>query len=432
MVAEAEETERLRAELDRTREDSERLLAAERAEVARLREELLSSEVDEAGRRGVAAHARARHARPRARARDVAQPAARAGRRCARSRPSTAARLSSSTANGTLAMDDAAGAARASVRTPEGTQRRVDAARAASAQRVPRSRRRRSLWAVRILAALLVAVLGVALVILVSHGDRDALTTLARPAPRVQPGVAVRGGARRRGARPRRALAAAAVGARLRPDGVGGVGARGRPARARHHQRPVVEAVPGAVHDAARAVRRRRAGAVADRRPRRRAARARGRVRARAAPRRALGGRRGRGRDGALALVGCSTPRSATPRACSPRRSCGRSSRTSAATAARALALLTAAALMRPEVWPFLGAYGVWLWRTRPGDAGDRRPARVVPLLWFGPDLLGAGGALDASKTGARHPQPGQRQARAVPGARAARRHRDAAHAARR
>ena len=28
-----------------------------------------------------------------------------------------------------------------------------------------------------------------------------------------------------------------------------------------------------------------------------------------------------------------------------------------------ALALLTAAALMRPEAWPFLGAYGYWLWR---------------------------------------------------------------------
>ena len=29
-----------------------------------------------------------------------------------------------------------------------------------------------------------------------------------------------------------------------------------------------------------------------------------------------------------------------------------------------ALALLTAAALMRPEAWPFLGAYGFWLWRA--------------------------------------------------------------------
>ena len=62
-----------------------------------------------------------------------------------------------------------------------------------------------------------------------------------------------------------------------------------------------------------------------------------------------------------------------------------------------ALALATAAALMRPEVWPFLLAYGTWLWRE------DRRAvivaAAVVPLLWFGPDLIGAGGALDASHT---------------------------------
>ena len=29
-----------------------------------------------------------------------------------------------------------------------------------------------------------------------------------------------------------------------------------------------------------------------------------------------------------------------------------------------ALGLLTAAALLRPEVWPFLGLYGLWLWRA--------------------------------------------------------------------
>jgi hypothetical protein len=62
-----------------------------------------------------------------------------------------------------------------------------------------------------------------------------------------------------------------------------------------------------------------------------------------------------------------------------------------------ALALATVAALMRPEVWPFLGAYGLWLWRD------ERRAviaaAVIVPLLWFGPDVIGAGGALDASHT---------------------------------
>ena len=42
---------------------------------------------------------------------------------------------------------------------------------------------------------------------------------------------------------------------------------------------------------------------------------------------------------------------------------CGRSSPTStAATAPRSASL--AAALLRPEVWPFLGLYGLWLWRT--------------------------------------------------------------------
>jgi hypothetical protein len=64
-----------------------------------------------------------------------------------------------------------------------------------------------------------------------------------------------------------------------------------------------------------------------------------------------------------------------------------------------ALALLLAAALLRPEAWPFLGVYTLWLRRT------GREPLAVlaaallpVPLLWFGPDVLGAGGALGASE----------------------------------
>ena len=39
-----------------------------------------------------------------------------------------------------------------------------------------------------------------------------------------------------------------------------------------------------------------------------------------------------------------------------------------------ALALAVAAGLLRPEVWPFLGLYGLWLWRE-----GDR----VAPALGF-------------------------------------------------
>jgi hypothetical protein len=63
-----------------------------------------------------------------------------------------------------------------------------------------------------------------------------------------------------------------------------------------------------------------------------------------------------------------------------------------------ALALLLAAALLRPEAWPFLGGYALWLWRTGCEPLGVVVAALLpVPLLWFGPDLLGAGGGLGAS-----------------------------------
>jgi hypothetical protein len=63
-----------------------------------------------------------------------------------------------------------------------------------------------------------------------------------------------------------------------------------------------------------------------------------------------------------------------------------------------ALVLALAAALLRPEAWPFLGLYAVWLWRTRRESLGVLALALLpVPLLWFGPDVIGAGGALGAS-----------------------------------
>ena len=63
-----------------------------------------------------------------------------------------------------------------------------------------------------------------------------------------------------------------------------------------------------------------------------------------------------------------------------------------------ALALGVAAALLRPEVWPFLGLDALWLWRTRRASLGALSLALApVPLLWFGPGLLGAGGVFDAS-----------------------------------
>lgn len=60
-----------------------------------------------------------------------------------------------------------------------------------------------------------------------------------------------------------------------------------------------------------------------------------------------------------------------------------------------ALVLVWFAALLRPEVWPFLGIYGIWLWRMEP----RRRLllvalATLLPVLWFGPDLLAAGDAF--------------------------------------
>jgi hypothetical protein len=72
-----------------------------------------------------------------------------------------------------------------------------------------------------------------------------------------------------------------------------------------------------------------------------------------------------------------------------------------------ALYLAFAAALLRPEVWPFLGLYGLWLWFRDP-----RLRLRLVvlagliPLLWFGPELWGSGDALRAS-TRANNPNPG-------------------------
>lgn len=58
----------------------------------------------------------------------------------------------------------------------------------------------------------------------------------------------------------------------------------------------------------------------------------------------------------------------------------------------QALVLGGLAALLRPEVWPFLGLYGLWLWR---GEASQRAPVAgvvaAIGLLWFGVDWLGSG-----------------------------------------
>ncbi len=72
-----------------------------------------------------------------------------------------------------------------------------------------------------------------------------------------------------------------------------------------------------------------------------------------------------------------------------------------------ALYLGFAAALLRPEVWPFLGLYGIWLWfrepelRLRMGVL-----AGLIPVLWFGPEIWGSGEPLRASSR-ANNPNPG-------------------------
>jgi hypothetical protein len=81
-----------------------------------------------------------------------------------------------------------------------------------------------------------------------------------------------------------------------------------------------------------------------------------------------------------------------------------------------AVILGTAAALLRPEVWPFLGLYGLWLWRRDRGARGVLAGcAIVIPLLWFGPDVVGAGGALSASRAAQGTPSPGSAALADVP-----------------
>jgi hypothetical protein len=64
----------------------------------------------------------------------------------------------------------------------------------------------------------------------------------------------------------------------------------------------------------------------------------------------------------------------------------------------QAFALGVAAALLRPEVWPFLAAYGIWLWFRQP-SMRRLTPglALLVPALWFIPELIGSGDALRAA-----------------------------------
>jgi hypothetical protein len=73
----------------------------------------------------------------------------------------------------------------------------------------------------------------------------------------------------------------------------------------------------------------------------------------------------------------------------------------------QAFALGVGAALLRPEVWPFLALYALYLWRAEPRSHRLLVALLVlVPALWFGPELWGSGDPLRAS-TRARAPNPG-------------------------
>jgi hypothetical protein len=72
----------------------------------------------------------------------------------------------------------------------------------------------------------------------------------------------------------------------------------------------------------------------------------------------------------------------------------------------RAAVLGFCVALLRPEAWPLLGLYGLWLWRAEPG----RRPllaglAVALPVLWLAPEKWGSGNLWRASDR-AQDPNP--------------------------
>ena len=74
----------------------------------------------------------------------------------------------------------------------------------------------------------------------------------------------------------------------------------------------------------------------------------------------------------------------------------------------QAFGLGVLAALLRPEVWPFLVGYAVWLWLRGPDS---RRLVAaglaVVPVLWLAPELWGSGDLLRSSER-AQVSNPGQ------------------------
>jgi hypothetical protein len=64
------------------------------------------------------------------------------------------------------------------------------------------------------------------------------------------------------------------------------------------------------------------------------------------------------------------------------------------------LGLGTAAALLRPEVWPFLALWAFYATRERPRlRTAAIAVAVLIPLAWFVPDIVGAGNPLEGGET---------------------------------
>jgi hypothetical protein len=63
----------------------------------------------------------------------------------------------------------------------------------------------------------------------------------------------------------------------------------------------------------------------------------------------------------------------------------------------QAFALAVAASLIRPEWWPFIGLYALWLWfrvpqfKTIPMRLAILAGLALLPVLWFGPPWVGSG-----------------------------------------
>ncbi len=72
----------------------------------------------------------------------------------------------------------------------------------------------------------------------------------------------------------------------------------------------------------------------------------------------------------------------------------------------QAFGLGLAAALLRPEAWPFFGLYGLWLmWRERATIKLVLAGFASLPVLWLGPELWGSGN-LNRASDRAQEPNP--------------------------